>query len=101
MRAHDRSRWGGYLVPAEVLALVRVGLTTSSDPDWHIGWAREKVAKGQGGGCWFYFYPGSELMKLLPVQDTVAYNKEVQENIHRRDMVERIRELRSRWGGTG
>ena len=40
-------------------------------------------------------------MKLLPVQDTAAYNKEVQENIHRRNMVERIRELRSRWGGTG
>jgi hypothetical protein len=62
--------WYGYLTSQEIVTLVDGGYVTHDKSDFWIGYEREKVKKGEGGGNWFYFQPTKKLQKYLTEQKT-------------------------------
>jgi len=48
--------WGGYLRPIDIVALAVAGIE-AHDPH-RVSYARDELARGAGGGSWFYFRLG-------------------------------------------
>lgn len=62
----DHLEWCGCLQPSEVVALYEAGYKPYLEDDiWVVNYAKDKKAKGEAGGSWYYFNikPNSKMKK--------------------------------------
>lgn len=62
VKHYDGRQWCGYLTPMEIESLCYIGIKADARD---LDRADQKRDNGEGGGEWFYFYPGPALLELL------------------------------------
>jgi hypothetical protein len=93
IKKHDCDVWVGYLLPSEIIALVKDGAKCTSSG--YVDYAIAKKARGESKSTWFYF----KLGRTKPIQLTKEqrdgdlkkkYNKQCNKDLKPKTFFQRL-----------